>query len=177
MANNSNKRTFKVLCNEMQAVLDQGQMTKDRLLATLPLLVEVSEKLVSFRKVCAAAAKLHAELNQSCSAYALKHEGIFIGGKLNTDGKDVRHGDLEVGDEVYHFAAGYNGFVRTDGESMTKGFIETLPEEWLKSKRELDITGIGRAGVTEEELDRHGLAPKPNNVWSRTQNAAENGLE
>ena len=76
-------------------------------------------------------------------------------------------GDAEIVDEAtYHFASGYDGYVRNTPDRLTQDFLATLPEKWRKHKLELSTSGINEDAPSDEELAERGLAPKVRNVWS-----------
>jgi len=160
-----NCRSFKEIREDAEAILKEGINNKEALFAALPVLVELAVKCASMRQTLRAIGEVGSELNDAASEYALAHRSVFEGG-LITDGKGVQHGDVEVGGKLYHFAAGYGKPVRRDGDNLTQEFLAALPEKWIKGKIELDVTGMARLGVTNEELAAAGLIRTANNVWS-----------
>jgi len=90
---------------------------------------------------------------------------VFVNG-LVTDGKGVKHGDVDVDGKLYHFASGFGKLIRLDGDNLTQSFLDELPKKWVKGKIEIDLTAINRLGVTDDELKAAGLVRSANNVWS-----------
>ena len=80
--------------------------------------------------------------------------------------QDVRTGDVVLGEATYHFASGYDGYVRRADGKLTQDFLASLPENWRKASLKIDVSGINADGPSDEELAEHGLAPKTKNVWS-----------
>ncbi|MCZ0212046.1 hypothetical protein OZK63_42555, partial [Streptomyces sp. UMAF16] len=71
---------------------------------------------------------------------------------------------------TYHFASGYDGYVRSTPDKLTQDFLATLPEKWRKEKLELSTSGINEDAPSDKELAKRGLAPKVRNVWSLVEN-------
>ena len=49
---------------------------------------------------------------------------------------------------------------------MTQNFLANLPEDWTRSKLELDATAMKDQKVTVDELGEHGLVRKVRQGWS-----------
>lgn len=165
--NKSEQETTREL-EEIRADIEKLDPVKNRkaLLEALPLLIEMKKKIEAENNKIDACGEIAKRLNDACADYALAHEGsVFING-LVTDGKDVRRGDVKVDGVSYHFAAGYDGFKRIDGNNLTKEFLSGLPKSWTMRRTMLDKTAIKKLGVTAEDLEKAGLVKSPKNVWS-----------
>ena len=161
-----NKETIKELRERADEMITAGIANKDALFAALPLLTELQAKAESARRNLAASVKTLTTLSELCSRYALAHESVFEKRRLVANQQGVMTGDVILEDATYHFASGYDGYVRSSPEKLTQDFLATLPENWRKQKLELSTSGINEEAPSEEELARHGLAPKVRNVWS-----------
>ena len=126
----------------------------------------VMEKVASARKNLKASEKTMAHLSELCSRYALGHEGVFATKRLVPNQQGVKTGDVVLDEATYHFASGYDGYVRGRREKMTQEFLASLPEKWCRQKLELNVSGINENAPSDAELAEHGLVQKPNNVWS-----------
>lgn len=167
-------RSFKLIRADIDSLAPITN--KESFLAALPLIVEAATKIKAMRATIKKIGDLADALNDKASAYALGHESVFADG-LRPDGKGVLHGNVEVEGRLFHFSAGFKGYMRSDGDSMTQGFLDGLPEKWTRGKLELDATGIERLGVTSEQLEKAGLVRKPNNVWSVPDTSEDEGGE
>jgi len=165
-------RTFKEVTESIE---DIGAVdNKERLYAALPLIIEAQERIKSMAQTMKRLGTLAGKLNERASKYALEHQGVFDDG-LYTDAKGVVSGDISVGDEVYHLAAGYADPKRTDGDAMSQDFLEGLPTEWTQNVLRLWTGGINQSGATAEDLAKKGLYRPAKNVWTSRVN--ENLIE
>lgn len=162
----TNKETLKELRERAEKLAAAGIANKDALVAALPLLIEFQEKVASARKNLRASEKTMAHLSELCSRYALGHEGVFATKRLVPNQQGVKTGDVVLDEATYHFASGYDGYVRGRREKMTQEFLASLPEKWCRQKLELNVSGINENAPSDAELAEHGLVQKPNNVWS-----------
>ena len=161
-----NKETIKELRERADEMITAGIANKDALFAALPVLTELQAKADGAKKNLAAAVKTLTMLSELCSRYALEHESVFEKKRLVTNQQGVRTGDIVLADATYHFASGYDGYVRNSPEKLTQDFLASLPEKWRKASLKLDVSGINEDGPTDEELAERGLAAKVRNVWS-----------
>ena len=161
-----NKETIRELRERADGMITAGIANKDALFAALPLLTKLQAKAESARKNLAASVKALTMLSELCSRYALAHESVFEKKRLITNQQGVRTGDIVTDEATYHFASGYDGYVRSPPDKLTQDFLATLPESWRKQKLELSTSGINGDAPSDEELAKCGLAPKVKNVWS-----------
>jgi len=156
--------TFKELKEKIEAV---GQIAnREALQEAVPLIVESMERIKSMSQTMKNLGKVAGKLNDRVSKYALEHPTIFNDG-LTTDEKGVVSGDITIGGDNYHFAAGYADPKRTDGDAMSQDFLEGLPKEWTQSMLKLYTGGINRSGATIEDLASKGLYRPAKNEWSK----------
>ena len=161
-----NKETIKELRVRADEMIAAGIANKDALFAALPVLTALQAKAESAKKNLAASVKTLTMLSELCSRYALAHESVFEKKRLVANQQGVRTGDIVQGDATYHFASGYDGYVRSTPDKLTQDFLATLPENWRKEKLELSTSGINEDAPSDEELAKRGLAPKVRNAWS-----------
>ena len=161
------KTDMKTLRAEAEALLAEKIDSKAKLCAAIPTLVRLQEALVIANRIRTASKRVADLLAEACTKYAEGHETIFEKGRLIPDQNGVRSGDIDIGETTFHLACGYDGYMRTNGEKITQEFLATLPEGWVKTKNELDTTGVNAANPSDETLEAYGLAEKPNNVWSK----------
>ena len=161
-----NKETIKELRERADEMISAGIANKDALFAALPVLTELQAKAESAKKNLAATVKTLTMLSELCSRYALAHESVFEKKRLVTNQQGVRTGDVVLDEATYHFASGYDGYVRSTPEKLTQDFLASLPEKWRKSSLKLDTSGINEDAPSDEELAERGLVPKVRNVWS-----------
>ena len=161
-----NKETIKELRDRADEMISEGIANKDALFAALPVLTELQAKAEFAKKNLAATVKTLAQLSELCSRYALDHESIFAKKRLVTNQQGVRTGDVVLDEATYHFASGYDGYVRNTPDKLTQDFLATLPENWRKQKIELSVSGINEDAPSDAELAKRGLAAKVKNVWS-----------
>ena len=161
-----NKETIKELRERADEMISAGIANKDALFAALPVLTALQAKAESAKKNLAASVKTLTMLSELCSRYALDHESVFEKKRLVANQQGVRTGDVVLGDATYHFASGYDGYVRRAGDKLTQDFLASLPENWRKASLKIDVSGINEDAPSDEELAEHGLAPKTRNVWS-----------
>ena len=161
-----NKETIKELRVRADEMIAAGIANKDALFAALPVLTELQAKTEFAKRSLAASVKTLTMLSELCSRYALAHESIFEKKRLVANQQGVRTGDLIVDEATYHFASGYDGYMRNTPDKLTQGFLATLPEKWRKQKIELSTSGINEDAPSDEELAKRGLAPKVKNAWS-----------
>ena len=168
-----NTKTIKELRERADEMIAAGIANKDALFAALPVLTALQAKAESAKRNLAATVKSLTMLSELCSRYALAHESVFEKKRLVTNQQGVRTGDVVQGDATYHFASGYDGYVRNTPEKLTQDFLATLPEKWRKQKIELSTSGINEDAPSDKELAKRGLAPKVRNVWSLVEQGGE----
>ena len=168
-----NKETIRELRVRADEMISAGIANKDALLAALPVLTELQAKTEFAKRSLAASVKTLTQLSELCSRYALAHESVFEKRRLVANQQGVRTGDVVLGEATYHFASGYDGYVRNTPDRLTQDFLATLPEKWRKQKIELSTSGINEDSPSEKELARRGLAPKVKNVWSLAEQGGE----
>ena len=161
-----NKETIKELRERAEELISTGIANKDALFAALPVLTALQAKAEFAKRSLASSVKTLRMLSELCSRYALAHESVFEKKRLVANQQGVRTGDVVQGDATYHFASGYDGYVRNTPDKLTQDFLASLPENWRKVKLELSTSGINEDGPSDEELAKRGLAPKVRNVWS-----------
>jgi len=168
-------RSFKILREVVEKISSvKSNATFEE---AVPVLVELTTKISQMRKTIKSMADLADALNEKVTAYAMAHPSVFVNGLSPADGKMIRHGDVMIGGKLYHFAAGYKGFLRLDGGQLTQEFLDGLPKGWAKGKFEIDATEMKSLGVTDDDLQKAGLVRRANNVWSLPDpaDAAEGG--
>ena len=168
-----NTKTIKELRERADEMIAAGIANKDALFAALPVLTALQAKAESAKKNLAASVKTLTMLSELCSRYALAHESVFEKRRLVANQQGVRTGDVIVDEATYHFASGYDGYMRNTPDKLTQGFLATLPEKWRKQKIELSTSGINEDAPSDRELAKRGLAPKVRNVWSLVENGGE----
>ena len=161
-----NKETIKELRERADEMISAGIANKDALFAALPVITGLQAKVESAKKNLAAAVRALTTLSELCSRYALEHESVFEKKRLVANQQGVRTGDVVLDDATYHFASGYDGYVRNTPDKLTQDFLATLPEKWRKQKIELSTSGINEDAPTDAELAKRGLAAKVKNTWS-----------
>ena len=163
MANTS----LKNLRMKAQEIVQNGVTTRDALNAALPVLVKLKEALEAARANLKGSALDFSDLSEICTRYAEKHPGCFEGSGLVPNQMGVLSGIVEDESENrYKLVIGYNGYERTNGETITQKFLASLPKGWTKTKLELSTTAINSAAVTDGELEKAGLQQKTKAVWS-----------
>ena len=168
-----NKVTIKELRERADEMISAGIANKDALFAALPVLTALQAKAEFAKRSLAASMKTLTMLSELCSRYALEHESVFEKRRLVANQQGVRTGDVVLDEATYHFASGYDGYVRNTPEKLTQDFIATLPENWRKQKLELSTSGINEDAPSEKELAKRGLAPKVRNAWSLVEQGGE----
>ena len=161
-----NTKTIKELREQADEMISSGIANKDALFAALPVITALQAKAESAKKNLAATVKSLTMLSELCSRYALAHESVFEKKRLVTNQQGVRTGDVVLDDATYHFASGYDGYMRNTPDKLTQDFLATLPEKWRKQKIELSTSGINEDAPSDKELAKRGLAPKIRNIWS-----------
>ena len=168
-----NTKTIKELREQADEMISAGIANKDALFAALPVLTALQAKAESAKRNLAASVKSLTMLSELCSRYALAHESVFEKKRLVANQQGVRTGDVVLGEATYHFASGYDGYVRRADGKLTQDFLATLPEKWRKQKIELSTSGINEDEPSDSELARRGLAPRVRNVWSLVEQGGE----
>ena len=168
-----NTKTIKELREQADEMISSGIANKDALFAALPVITALQAKAESAKKNLAATVKSLTMLSELCSRYALAHESVFEKKRLVTNQQGVRTGDVVLDDATYHFASGYDGYVRNTPDKLTQDFLATLPEKWRKQKIELSTSGINEDAPSDKELAKRGLAPKIRNIWSLVEQGGE----
>ena len=161
-----NKETIRELRERADEMISAGIANKDALFAALPVLTALQAKAESAKRNLAATVKSLTMLSELCSRYALEHESVFEKKRLVANQQGVRTGDIVQGDATYHFASGYDGYVRNTPDKLTQDFLATLPVNWRKQKIELSVSGINEDAPSDAELAKRGLAATVKNVWS-----------
>ena len=168
-----NKETIKELRERADEMISVGIANKDALFAALPVLTALQAKAEFAKRSLASSVKTLTMLSELCSRYALAHESVFEKRRLVANQQGVKTGDVVLDEATYHFASGYDGYVRNTPDKLTQDFLATLPEKWRKQKIELNTSGINEDAPSDEELAKRGLAPKVKNAWSLVENGGE----
>ena len=168
-----NTKTIKELREQADEMISAGIANKDALFAALPVITALQAKAESAKKNLAATVKSLTMLSELCSRYALGHESVFEKKRLVANQQGVRTGDVVLDEATYHFASGYDGYVRNTPDKLTQDFLATLPEKWRKQRIELSVSGINEDAPSDEELAKRGLAPKVKNAWSLVERGGE----
>ena len=164
------KETLKELRTHADELIDGGIPNKEALFDALPVLADLQVVTEIAKKQLAGAVKAMKQLSELCSNYALDHESVFENKRLIANQQGVKTGDIVREDATYHFASGFDGYQRKNPrDKMTQDFLARLPETWRKMKLDINVSGINADGPDEEQLDKYGLAQKPNNVWSKAE--------
>ena len=168
-----NKDTIRELRERADEMISTGIANKDALFAALPVLTALQAKAEFAKRSLASSVKTLTMLSELCSRYALAHESVFEKRRLVANQQGVKTGDVVLDEATYHFASGYDGYVRNTPDKLTQDFLATLPEKWRKQKIELNTSGINEDAPSDEELAKRGLAPKVKNAWSLVENGGE----
>jgi len=163
------KDTLKDLREKAEELVAGGIKNQEALYEALPILTDLQFKAAIATKVLAGTVKIGKMLSEMCSKYAMAHESVFKNRQLIKSQQGVLVGDVVRDEATYHFAAGFNGYERDDGQKMTREFLKSLPEGWTKTELKISTTGINAAMPDEEELSVHHLRQKCKNEWSVAQ--------
>ena len=164
---NDNQNRMKKLRAAAEELLAAGVNNKAQLEAAVPALVALqsAERAVSAR-INETRAVIE-QLSAACSDYAREHLAHVFGDTFSVSPIGVESGDIEIDGRTYHFSRGFDGYIRMEpGMKMTQNFLANLPEDWTRSKLELDATAMKDQKVTVDELGEHGLVRKVRQGWS-----------
>ena len=160
----SNTNKAEVIYHDALSILNKGIETSIDCEEAIKACLKLEKIASALRYAAKNYSELASELKFKATEYVEKHTR-FINLKEIRDG--VFSGIRLVkgcGDVVLTLTKG--SISRIDGEAMTQSFLKKLPKEWVKTKLELDTTGIERLGVDEKVLKKHGLVYKRNPTWS-----------
>lgn len=159
------KKKPSVLIQDADALIEKGIKTRETYEAALPLMMSMRQAAISL-KAYARNLEEHAEaLSDATAAYAVEHV-TALDEPLHEESGKKQTGSITLGGEVYTLTITPGPIKRTNGDNITKDFLNRLPAEWIKSKPELDVTGINRLGVSEEVLFKHGLLRVEKRAWT-----------
>ncbi len=159
--------TLKKLREDAEAALNEGVANKEQLINAVPALVTLQRAVGALQYTLRETSAVVDELNEECSKYAHAHPEHVFNQSFSVSPIGVESGDIEINGTSYHFAYGYDGFVRSDPtEKLTQDFLAGLPDGWAKSKLSLDTTAIAKLKPTGEDLADMGLARKVKCTWN-----------
>ena len=160
-------KSIKVLRSDAEKALDEGVANREQLRNAVPKLVALQKAEKSLRLRLNETQEVIKALSKACSAYAHEHPEYVFNQSFSVSPIGVESGDLEVDGKTYHFAHGFDGYDRAEpGQKLTQEFLRTLPEDWTKSKLELDKSAVNRAKPTEDDLAEAGLVRKVKQTWT-----------
>lgn len=166
--------TAKQLVKQADAMIEAGVTKRDEYLKALPLMMSMREAAISLKGYVKNLEDRSDEIERLTAAYALEHSTALDVPMHEESGKK-QCGSVTIGKEVYTLTLTRGRLRRPNNDNMTKDFLARLPAEWIKTKPELDVTGINRLGVSEEVLFKHGLIREEKRVWTSKKAEALNG--
>ena len=160
-------KNIRTLREEAQALVEAGVSNRDQLVAAVPALVALQKAEEALERRAKETHAVIKALSDACTAYARRHPEHVFDKTFAVSPIGVESGDVEIDGRTYHFAHGFDGFVRPEpGKSLTQDFLAELPEGWAKPHLELDKTAIRKANPGDEHLAASGLMRKPKDTWS-----------
>ena len=160
----SNTNKAEVIYHDALSILNKGIETSIDCEEAIKACMKLEKIASALRYAAKSYSGLDSSLRFKAAEYAEKHTR-FINLKEIRDGVSSGCRFIDgCGDVVLTLTKG--SISRDNGEAMTQTFLAKLPKEWVKTKLELDTTGIERLGVDEKVLKKHGLVYKRNPTWS-----------
>ena len=160
-------KNIKTLREEAQALVEAGVANRDQLVAAVPALVALQKAEEALERRAKETHAVIKALSDACTAYARRHPEHVFDKTFAVSPIGVESGDVEIDGRTYHFAHGFDGYIRTDpGKNMTQEFLQGLPEGWAKSRLEIDKTAIRKADPGDEALAASGLMRRAKDTWS-----------
>lgn len=159
------KKKPSVLIQDADELIEKGIKTRETYVEALPLMMSMRQAAISL-KAYARNLDEHADvLSEATAAYAMEHVTALDEPLHEASGKK-QCGSITIDDGVYTLTITPGPIKRTNGDNMTNDFLKRLPATWIKTKPELDVTGINRLGVSEEVLFKHGLLRVEKRAWT-----------
>ena len=160
----SNTNKAEVIYHDALSILNKGIETSIDCEEAIKACLKLEKIASALRYAAKSYSGLDSSLRFKAAEYAEKHKR-FINLKEIRDGVSSGRRFIDgCGDVTLTLANG--SISRVDGEAMTQSFLAKLPKEWVKTKLELDTTGIERLGVDEKVLKKRGLVYERNPTWS-----------
>ena len=160
-------KNIKTLREEAEKLLEAGVANKEQLVGAVPALVALQNAERSLQLRAKETRAVIQALSDACSVYARKHPEYVFDQTFSVSPIGVESGEVEIDGRTYHFAHGFDGYVRTEpGKKLTQEFLKGLPEGWAKTELGLDKTAINKAKPKDEDLEGFGLMRKVKDTWS-----------
>ena len=143
-------------------LLEKGIGTQEAFKAALPLMRELaaaSRNVGDYRSKIDALVK---SLKESAAQYAIDHPRALDDGLADYKA-GLKRGSVTLDGTTYSLTVSPGDVKRTSG-SITSEFVESLPDEWTKLKREINEKAI--KAISPEELIQHGLIREEKHTWS-----------
>lgn len=159
-------KSIKTLREEAEALVKAGVANREQLRSAVPALVALQSAERSLQLRAKETRAVIQALSDACSAYARTHPEYVFDQTFSVSPIGVESGDIEIDGRTYHFAHGFDGYVRTEpSEAMTQEFLRGLPKGWAKSRLSLDTTALNKEKLDDDALAAHGLRHKAKDVW------------
>lgn len=161
------ERTGKPSTLKMRAetLLDGGINTKEKYLEALPLVFSLRQAAISVKGFLKAVQESEKALSDAAASYAKEHV-TALDEPLQEVGGGMLRGSVTVNGQTYTLTLSKGALRRTTGDNMTQPFLKKLPQEWTRTKLELDANAMNGMDITDDKLFKYGLFRPENRTWS-----------
>ncbi len=143
-------------------LLEKGIGTQDAFKAALPLIRELAAASRNVGDYRSKIETLATSLKESAAQYAIDHPKALDGGLADYKTGQKR-GSVTLDGTTYSLTVSAGAVKRVSG-SITAEFVESLPNEWTKLKREINEKAV--KAISPEELIQHGLIREEKHTWN-----------
>jgi hypothetical protein len=143
-------------------LLEKGIGTQDAFKAALPLIRELAAASRNVGDYKTKIETLATSLKESAAQYAIDHPKALDGGLADYKTGQKR-GSVTLDGTTYSLTVSAGAVKRVSG-SITAEFVESLPNEWTKLKREINEKAV--KSISPEELIQHGLIREEKHTWN-----------
>lgn len=156
--------------NAERLLAERGISTKEKFLDALETMDQLLAKVAKLTVAITAYRELYKRLSEGCSDYAEDHSSVFSSETFAPDRDGIESGVVESDGKLWRYTKSLKGYKRISGSNMTTSFLEKLGEKLegsVKTKLELNITGLNSLDLTASDLAAHDLVRNTERKWSR----------
>ena len=160
-------RTTKQMKEYGLELIGKGVKFRGAFREAIPFVVELQERLGFLRGSVKELQNILTPLNEMVCDYADANPKAF---DTIRQVKDEADESIIVIDGVtYVYKRGWNGLKRISGNNKTSEFLDSLPEEWVRTTKELNVTELSRLDISDKELAKHDLEWCAKRTWEKNE--------
>ena len=162
------KPTAKQLKAQGLEYIAQGVRNRESFRTCIPFLTELRERIGLLQTCIRELQQIYKPLNEMVCDYADNNPAAFDAIRQVKDEADESL--ITIDGITYVYKRGWQGVKRISGNNLTGMFLDGLPEAWVRSTKELNVTELSRLDISDKELAKHDLQWCAKRTWSKEAN-------